>query len=154
MILLDHRARAETQGISPDPFSTSTILLSKLLAVADQQKITFQPDDVFVRTGYMKAYEPFSVAESKELAILITPSSIGLESSEDILQWIWDSGFAAVAGDNPAFGAWLCSDKRYWLHEWSLAGWGLPIGELFDLEHLAVKAQKRKIRCSSPRVCG
>ena len=90
----------------------------------------------------MKAYEPFSVAESKELATLITPSSTGLESSEDILQWIWDSGFAAVAGDNPAFGAWPCRDKRYWLHEWSLAGWGLPTGELSDLEKPATKSKK------------
>ena len=75
----------------------------------------------------MKAYEALSVAESKELATLITPPSIGLEPSEDILQWLRDSGFVAVAGDNPAFEARPCQDKSHWLHEWSLAGWGLPI---------------------------
>lgn len=142
-ILLDYRAWAETQGIASDPFSTSTIPLSELLAVANQQKIAFQPGDILlVRTGYMKAYEALSAAERKELATLVTPPSIGLEPSEEILRWIWDSGFVAVAGDNPAFEAWPCKDKRYWLHEWLLAGWGLPIGELFDLEKLAIECKK------------
>ena len=142
-ILLDHRAWAETQGIQPDPFSTSKIPLSELLAVANRQKTTFQPGDIlFVRTGYMKAYDALSAAESKELATLVSPPSIGLEPSEEILRWIWDSGFVAVAGDNPAFEAWPCKDKRYWLHEWLLAGWGLPIGELFDLEKLAMECEK------------
>jgi hypothetical protein len=32
----------------------------------------------------------------------------------------------------------------HWLHEWLLAGWGLPIGELFDLENLAAECNKQK----------
>jgi len=32
----------------------------------------------------------------------------------------------------------------HWLHEWLLAGWGLPIGELFDLENLAAECKKQK----------
>lgn len=37
----------------------------------------------------------------------------------------------------PSMEAWPCQDKRFWLHEWLLAGWGMPIGELFDLERLS-----------------
>lgn len=31
----------------------------------------------------------------------------------------------------------LHTDPRYVLHQWLLAGWGMPIGEMFDLERLA-----------------
>lgn len=30
----------------------------------------------------------------------------GLEGSLESLEWLWDTGFAAVAGDNPGFEAW------------------------------------------------
>ena len=34
----------------------------------------------------------------------------GLEGSLESLEWLWDTGFAAVAGDNPGFEAWC----KYW----------------------------------------
>lgn len=58
-----------------------------------------------------------------------------------MLKFLWDNQFAAVAGDAPGFER--CPvigdhvDRRYVLHEWLLAGWGMPIGEIFDLEALA-----------------
>jgi hypothetical protein len=42
----------------------------------------------------------------------------------------------------PAFEALPFQSTDFWLHEWLLAGWGLPIGELFDLERLAVECEK------------
>ena len=44
----------------------------------------------------------------------------------------------------PSFEAWPCRNKEWHLHEWLLAGWGMPIGELFDLEKLAQECQKRQ----------
>ena len=43
----------------------------------------------------------------------------------------------------PSFEAWPCQNQEFWLHEWLLAGWGLPIGELFDLEKLGEECKKR-----------
>lgn len=40
--------------------------------------------------------------------------------------------------------AWPCQNPQYMLHEWLLAGWGLPIGELFDLEKLSEECKKYK----------
>jgi hypothetical protein len=42
-----------------------------------------------------------------------------------------------VAGDARSFEVWPCAELEWHLHEWLLAGWGMPIGELFDLEELA-----------------
>ena len=44
---------------------------------------------------------------------------------------------STVATDCPAFEALPFQSKEYWIHEWFLAGWGMPIGELFDLRDLA-----------------
>lgn len=40
--------------------------------------------------------------------------------------------------------AWPCQNTEFWLHEWLLAGWGMPIGELFDLEQLSEECKKRE----------
>lgn len=126
-------------------FETTQIKLSTLRQIAASQGVSFRQGDIlFVRTGWTKAYELLSDEECQALADKTSPPAIGLESSEETLRWIWDEGFAAVAGDQPSFEAWPCQDTEYWLHEWLLAGWGLPIGEIFDLEKLSDECRQRK----------
>lgn len=82
-----------------------------------------------------------------------------------MLEWIWDN-FSAVAGDHPAFesyrkfssvlfakknvlseGICLCEiapPPDWSLHQVLLAGWGCPIGELFDLEKLADVCERQQ----------
>lgn len=69
---------------------------------------------------------------------------MGVESCEETLRWLWDENFSAVVGDQPSFEAWPCQNTDFWLHEWLLAGWGMPIGELFDLERLSEECKKRE----------
>jgi Putative cyclase len=146
-VLLDYQLWAESQGIITNTvaMTTHSISLADLHAVADSQNVSFQPGDIlFVRSGYVKAFNSLSEAEAQRLVAEPNPPAIGLESSKEILRWIWDNKFAAVAGDHPSFEAWPCQDTKYFLHEWLLAGWGVPIGELFDLEALAVECMKLK----------
>lgn len=106
--------------------------------------MTFRPGDILIiRTGWTRAYERLSTAECQQLAEYKTPPLIGVESSKEMLQWIWDQDFSAVAGDMPSFEAYPCQNPDFFLHEWLLAGWGLPIGELFDLERLSQECRKR-----------
>lgn len=106
--------------------------------------MTFRPNDIlFIRSGYINALSSLSkddatVYASKTAAM----PAIGVESGEEMLKWIWENQFAAVAGDMIAFEALPFQSKDYWMHEWLLAGWGLPIGELFDLEALAAECKK------------
>ena len=64
-----------------------------------------------------------------------------MEQSEEVLDWLHDCYFAAVAGDAPSFEAWP-SDREYYLHEYLLAMWGCPIGELLDLERLSERCRE------------
>lgn len=83
----------------------------------------------------MKAYTKKPVSEIIELAKILPPTLAGVEQSEEMLLWIWEN-FSAVAADHPSFECWP-TRKEWMLHEVLLAGWGCPIGELFDLEKLA-----------------
>jgi hypothetical protein len=54
-------------------------------------------DLLLLRTGFTRDYEKLGTDERKELAMK-PPAFLGVESSKDVLQFIWESGFVAVAG--------------------------------------------------------
>jgi hypothetical protein len=66
----------------------------------------------------------------------------GVEASQDVLRFLWDNQFAVVAGDGISWEVYPPNDDKereedkVFLHEYLLAGWGMPIGEMFDLEGL------------------
>ncbi|PQE12771.1 cyclase protein [Rutstroemia sp. NJR-2017a BBW] len=137
-VLLDYAAWAETQGRTPTPLEDTKIPLSDILAVAESQNVTFHPSDIlFIRSGYTKALRQLSPEESNAYATKPAMQGIGVEAGEEMLKWIWEKEFAAVAGDMLAFESLPFASQTHWLHEWLLAGWGMPIGELFDLERLS-----------------
>ncbi len=142
-VLLDYRHWADTNNITAPVIETHAIPLRDLLAVAASQNTTFKKGDILlVRTGYIAGFDALPAPVASAQVAKTNPEAIGVESSAEILEWLWNTGFAAVAGDKPSFEAWPCQDKRFWFHEWLLAGWGMPIGELFDLERLAGECRR------------
>lgn len=152
-VLLDYYSWAMSQGRIINPLETTPIPVSELSEVASAQEVSFKWGDIlFIRTGHLQASriltadQTIAYTEKKESSQMRFPSipSIGIESLEQTLKWIWSNGFSAVAGDQPAFEALPFQSKQFWLHEWSLAEWGVPIGEFFDLEALAEECKKRR----------
>jgi hypothetical protein len=140
-ILVDYHSWRIANHIPHDPFKSSSIPLKHLKAVLDSQGTELKFGDILIiRSGYMHAYNQKSREELVALTNVQPPCFAGVEQSEEMLQWIWEN-FAAVAGDQPSFECWP-TQKDYLLHEVLLAGWGCPIGELFDLEKLAEQCQK------------
>ncbi|KXH31353.1 hypothetical protein CNYM01_04789 [Colletotrichum nymphaeae SA-01] len=143
-VLLDWYSWATEQNITFDPFSTFGIPLSQLQAVANAQKTEFQQGDILlVRTGWLPAYRALTVAEQLALPQREVRASCGVEASEEAIRWHWDHAFAAVASDTVAYEAW--PSPKPWgvsMHEVFLSGWGMPIGESFDLERLAVRCKE------------
>ncbi|KAI3390620.1 hypothetical protein diail_9082, partial [Diaporthe ilicicola] len=137
-VLLDWAAYAQDNDIKHSVFEAHAIPLPQLLEVARHQQTSFRAGDIlFVRTGWLRQYRKLSPDE-QALPSRATRSSCGVEASEDMIRWHWDNAFAAVASDVPAYEAWPSSRPAgVALHEVFLSGWGLPIGESFDLEVLA-----------------
>lgn len=143
-VLLDWYSWATEQGIQIDHFASHGIPLSELQAVAAAQKVQFRPGDILlIRTGWLPAYNAISEDQKAALPHRPVRSSCGVEASEDAIRWHWDNAFAAVASDTVAYEAW--PSPKLWgvsMHEVFLSGWGMPIGESFDLEGLAVKCRE------------
>jgi kynurenine formamidase len=145
-VLLDYKSWAEERGEwSVDAcFQTTPITVDVLEQVAQAQGVQFKEGDILlIRTGWTNAYEQLSTEARTKLSETYPPPAIGVESSEKTVRWMWEKGFAAVAGDQPSFEAWPCQNTEYLLHEWLLAGWGLPIGEIFDLDKLAKECKDK-----------
>ncbi|KAI1067188.1 hypothetical protein LB506_003828 [Fusarium annulatum] len=143
-VLLDWATYAEHMCINTtSPFESFNIPLSELKAVAAHQGTTFCSGDIlFIRTGWLKAYQSLNLEEQAALPHRKARTSCGVEASEEMMEWHWENQFAAVASDTVAYEAWpSCRPAGVALHEVFLSGWGMPIGESFDLERLAEKCK-------------
>ncbi|KAL8792241.1 MAG: hypothetical protein Q9195_005197 [Heterodermia aff. obscurata] len=154
-LLLDYFTYAQQHSIPHDPYTTSRIPLPSLLACGQAQNLDLRPghdvhigDILFIRTGFTAAYNAKTPTERAAAALrphVFGPTDGqqwgGVAQSEEMLDWLHDCYFAAVAGDAPSFEAWP-SDQEYYLHEYLLAMWGVPIGELLDLELLSRRCRE------------
>ncbi|KAF2791664.1 hypothetical protein K505DRAFT_351145 [Melanomma pulvis-pyrius CBS 109.77] len=161
-VVLDYPRYLERRGKPPvDALTASSIPASVLKDMLKDTGVKPRAGDLLLlRTGFTKRYLELSTEERKELPNK-APTFLGVESSKDVLQWIWEEGFVAVAGDAPSFemsplvgehnkpgGIWK---GESWegemqggglVHQWCLAGWGVMIGEMWDLERLCEKAEE------------
>ena len=136
-VLLDYRRWADENGIDYSPGDREAITVAGLLEVATEQGISFQPGDILiVRTGFTRWY--LSLSEDERAALAKGPHTFaGVAQGHETLRFLWDNHFAAVAGDAPSFEAWPPTPGMQALHPTILPLWGMPIGEMFDLEALA-----------------
>ncbi|XHF99321.1 hypothetical protein AWENTII_002827 [Aspergillus wentii] len=143
-VLIDYATWAEKKGITYTTFSTHQVRLTDILEIARECNITFQKGDIlFVRVGVTKEWDTVMTDEQKRAySDNPSPEHAGVEASVDVLRWLWDTGFAAIASDAISWEVYPPQSPDLFLHEYVLAGWGMPIGELFDLEALARTCQE------------
>ena len=145
-VLLDYRSWASDHSLSLEPLSCTGIPFSHLQRLVADCNVRFRAGDIlFIRSGFTVAYNALSLSEKLALSKRPRADFMGVEPTKEILEWLWENQFAAVAGDSPSFerspvGHGTTDDDvppSVVLHQWLLGGWGMPIGELFDLESLA-----------------
>jgi kynurenine formamidase len=146
-VLLDYAAWAQEKSIELTPFESTQIPFAHFESLIKEWNITFRPGDIlFIRSGFTVAYNALTEEQKKAIPDRPTADFSGIESSEGTLRFLWNNQFAAVAGDAPSFERGPTTgphaDPRYILHEWLLGGWGMPIGEMFDLEKLSETCKK------------
>ncbi|KAH7009729.1 hypothetical protein EDB80DRAFT_713762 [Ilyonectria destructans] len=154
-ILLDYREYAKRKDIAYDAYETCKISFQQLVDCGKEQGIDIRPeaqggdikigDILFIRSGWVETYYQISPEERKTLGSrgMDDIKFGGVSQEPAMLDWLHDSYFAAVAGDAPSFEAWP-STEGYYLHEYILSLWGMPLGEMLQLENLAEKCRERK----------
>ncbi|KAF2260290.1 hypothetical protein CC78DRAFT_523484 [Lojkania enalia] len=123
-----------------DPFTTELITAGDLKRCAESQNVSFETGDILlVRTGWLHKYHSLTDAERKKKAEIdmMQHKYVGLESSDAMKDFLHDMYFAAAVTDSLNFEAWPPISFEGSLHASMLPLWGMPIGELWDLEALA-----------------
>jgi kynurenine formamidase len=159
-VILDYPRYLQRKGrAAVDALSASSVSADELKDMLKETGVQTRPGDLLLlRTGFTAAYSELNAQERKDLSTK-SETYLGVESSKDVLEWIWTSGFAAVAGDAPSFemsplvgkhnepgGIWKVESWEEemqgggLLHQWLLGGWGVMIGEMWDLERLCERA--------------
>ncbi|KAK0390062.1 hypothetical protein NLU13_3635 [Sarocladium strictum] len=134
-----------------DPHTTHRISVSDIKACAESQGVTFEVGDILlIRCGWVHKYLSLDAAGKEALAekkTLPEHAYAGLEQSAEMIDFLHDYYFAAAVSDNPMFEAWppkSFAAKDHCLHAFMLPMWGMPIGELWDLEALSEKCAKEQ----------
>lgn len=143
-VFADWYTWALKQGKQIDATSSYAVPFSEILEALESQGFDrkgFRKGDILIiRFGYLRQYADMDENKRQQLDEHYKthkPDNIGVEPSEEFPKFLWDLQLAAVAGDTRSFEVWPCTKLEFHLHEWLLAGWGMPIGELFDLEELS-----------------
>jgi hypothetical protein len=104
---------------------------------AKAQNVEFKYGDILIiRSGWTKGYLGLNASERRDWAER-TPARLGgVATTKEMAEWLWETGFSAVASDATAFeslpfipGGEPGGLEKISLHEILLAGWGVPIGE-------------------------
>ncbi|KAI9150710.1 putative cyclase [Paramyrothecium foliicola] len=136
-VLIDYASYAEKKGLQVSHFGPHAIPLHDIVEIVKEQRLEFHIGDILLlRTGYAAAYKGLKKEEREKVAHI--KEWCGLAQSRETTDWLWKNQFAAVASDSPGFEHTKAPTEKEWhLHPILLAGWGTPIGELFDLDRLA-----------------
>jgi len=142
-VLIDFVAYAARNNIAYDSLDHYAVSLSTFQRIAEESNITFQSGDIILlRTGFTAAFASTSLPTKRTIFSKSPFQYPGIESSLEVLAFLWDSQVAAVAGDCPGFEAWPPTEHT--MHQTLLSGFGMPIGELFDLEELSKECEKQQ----------
>ena len=142
--LAAHAARTAGGGADGgyDPFTRVTFRPDDLSAALNAQGVALRGGDILcVRTGWTDKYLTLDAAARNALADGMQSVSgyaaAGLAGSQEMAGFLWDSGIAAVACDNPAVEVVPADPADGFLHGRLIAGLGMAIGELFSFGALA-----------------
>ncbi len=124
-----------------------------LMRILEQDKVEVEAGDILLlHTGWTALMLAMNKSPNTEV---LNNSSAGLDGADDkLLQWITDSGVAALCADNYAVEFWPPRRKeggprvRLPLHHHCLFKLGVPLGEIWWLRELAtwLRANRRN-RC-------
>ncbi|KAK4936004.1 hypothetical protein LTR10_023051 [Elasticomyces elasticus] len=142
-VLVDFVSWAERNGVEIRASTSQVISLDVIKRILREEGVVIKKGDILLlRTGLLQAYN-MCFNDSERNKVMRSSDSIGAEASEAMVQWLWNNHFSAVAGDAAAFESQPFV-KEYSLHDYLLVWWGMPIGEMWDLEGLAEKCKAHK----------
>jgi kynurenine formamidase len=140
-VLLDLQRSLNADGGTYDPDSGAAFSVADLEKARDYAGVTYSPGCVvLLRTGFLGWYcsQPWRT-RARVVSRLQAP---GVEHTETMARYLWDSGAMAVASDTFAVEVWPpdLSSEAFpfgFLHRVLIGQFGMALGELWRLDELA-----------------
>jgi kynurenine formamidase len=140
-ILLDIPAAMRSLGRTYDPGTTTEFGAAELETARKIAGIDYQPGDIILlHTGFTHWYaeQPNSIRRQLPRDL----HAPGLEHSEDICRYLWNTHAAAIASDTFAVEAWPADTNPEaapfgLIHRMLIGSFGMALGELWWLHDLA-----------------
>jgi kynurenine formamidase len=136
-VLADVARYYDRVGKEIDFTKAESIPLEDVQAALEYEGVALHTGDVLlIRIGWTKFY----LSASDEIKADLARETVvpGIEASQRTARWLWDTHLAAVASDSPALEALpKAAEDTEFLHFHMLAFFGMPIGEMWNLEGLA-----------------
>jgi kynurenine formamidase len=148
-VFIDFKLYADENGIKFNPFNDDKITVQDIEKIAKKQGVTFKPGDVIIiRSGFTEGLS--GVSGEKQAELMGSHRTCGVTGNVETAKWFWNKHFAAVAGDMIAFehippvkeDGSEGNISELVLHQYFLALFGMPIGELWDLKALSETCKK------------
>jgi kynurenine formamidase len=141
-VLLDVERAYAASGSSYAHGTAYPITVDDLERARKLANVTYQPGDVvLMHTGFLAWYRTQSADARSAMAPRTSLQAIGIERSEAMARYLWDSHACALAGDNPGIEVWPGDPRAPWpfafLHHVLIGQFGLALGELWELGALA-----------------
>jgi kynurenine formamidase len=139
-VLLD--VAAHRAGTGYDPFANQAVTAADLSGIADASGVRPRRGDVLVlRFGWTAEYRRRQAAGEDMPAAV--QAWAGLSGAESTARYLWDTGIAAVAADNPAVERGPGAREDGSLHRRLIPALGFALAELLDLDALAAACAAR-----------
>ena len=141
-VLLDVARHWRNTGRELRADATVELTPDDLEEVRVAQQVHFEAGDILlIRTGWMEWYEQADERKRAQVtrdSITNNVASPALAGTEEIVAWLSDNHYSAVAADNPVLEAWPHAfEPDTYLHFRIIPLLGMTIGELWYLEDLA-----------------
>jgi kynurenine formamidase len=136
---------AATTGL--DAFAKHPVEVADLQRTLQAEHVDLKPGDILcIRFGWTDQYLALDQAGRQELSDRFAEPAnrrwAGLSAGEEMSCFLWDSGVAAIACDNPAVEVAPGDPATGSLHRRLIPCLGFAIGELFDFTGLAAACKE------------
>jgi len=143
-VLLDVERHFRRLGREYDPLAPVAVSAAELRSIAQAQGVELREGDILlIRFGWPAAYARTDPAARDAMAA--RPTCSGLYAGEAMARFLWDTGIAAVACDNPSVEVQPGDREHGYLHHRLLTMLGMPMGELFALDAVAERCAQARV---------
>jgi kynurenine formamidase len=146
-VLLDAAHVIGGAGTGYDPGAAVALSVDDLERCRAAAGVDFQPGDVLLlHTGFGAWYLRQNAAGRRRAADKRTLTAAGVEHTEAMARYLWDSHVCAVVSDNPSVEVWppdwgARARPFGFLHRMLIGQFGMALGELWWLADLATDCQ-------------